>query len=94
MIDAIQVAEGGYMGTEDAAEDTAEKIAAVLRKDGYTVKVWAKGGYVRVYVSRELARRRYQDMGYIAVESSSRCYDALTRQRAGIRDQIEAALAA
>ena len=50
--------------------EIAEKIAAAFRAEGVrAAKVWEgkERGIVRVYVSRELSRGRWQDMGYVEV---------------------------
>ena len=50
--------------------EIAEQIAAAFRAEGArAAKVWEgkERGIVRVYVSRELSRGRWQDMGYVEV---------------------------
>jgi hypothetical protein len=71
------------------AKEMADRVAEILESGGYAAKVWAKGGYVRVYVKRELSKRT-QDMGFVTVCSNgTRSYKSLTRQLAGIRDLVE-----
>jgi hypothetical protein len=91
MIDAITIAEGGCTESEDSLEIVAGRVASILIGQGYTVKVWTKGGYVRVYVSRKLSKRN-QGMGYVSVETDGRNYNGLTRQMAGIRAIVELSL--
>jgi hypothetical protein len=82
-------------GYEDADRrvEMAEKIAAALTAANYDVKVWVKGSEqepnVRVYVSR-----RGNRMGYIEVTlRAERNYNGLDRCKAGIRNDVESALA-
>jgi len=91
-INTDAAATGEIDGSEVSAEEMAERVVAALVADGHGAKVWTKSG-VRVYVTRKLSRG-VQDMGYIAITSDgSREYGGLSRNKAGIRDRVEAALA-
>lgn len=72
--------------------ELAERIATIIATTDRTAKIWTKGEHVRVYVTRILSRG-IDDMGYIAIaENGARDYSALRKNKAGIRDIVEARL--
>lgn len=81
----------GYTDIDEtvvAAVAMADRVAVAARGIDYTAKVWSKNG-VRVYISRKSG-----DMGYVEIGSDgSRSYSAVTKRRAGVEKDIEAALA-
>jgi hypothetical protein len=57
------------MISDDMRLVIARTIEESYIKDGYRANVWAKGGHVRVYVTRVLSGGRTRDIGYLAVNS-------------------------
>jgi hypothetical protein len=82
--------------TKEDTMDTTEKLEAIrdaLIAAGYGARIWTAGDHARVYVTRRLSRRT-QDMGYVAIESDGTLNpNGMQRQRAGVRDIAEAAIA-
>lgn len=73
----------------DEKRELAERVAAAVRSGRWAAKVVE----ARVLVSRKLSGG-WQQMGEIAIaDDGSRIY-RLTRNEAGVRDHVEAAIAA
>lgn len=70
--------------TDLAREERADEIAEALEEAGYGATAWTGGRTVRVYVTRELARGRQQDIGYIGIRKDGAAVPHLTRNVAGI----------
>lgn len=70
----------------------AQKLADSLHhyQSGHSARVWEGDDRVRVYVTRQLSRRR-QEVGYIELTEEGVTY-ALERNRAGIIRHVESVL--
>ncbi|PNX52079.1 MAG: hypothetical protein BV456_00610 [Thermoplasmata archaeon M8B2D] len=76
---------------DEKREEIMEKVVEAAENYGLRAKSWIGGSRMRVYLSRQLSKGR-QDIGYVEIESDgSRSYN-LIRNKAGIRDSIEAVL--
>lgn len=72
-----------------------QAVADAVKASGYRSRLWTTSAdepRVRVYVMRSLSRGT-QDMGYVEILlDGTRNYNGLSRNKAGIRDDVEAAL--
>jgi len=83
------------MATVEQRVEMAKKVAEILNAgDRCKGRVWtSEKGHVRVYVSRGLSRGRHDEMGFISIEEDgSRNYDAMQKNKAGVRGDVEGAL--
>lgn len=75
--------------------DLGQAVADAVTASGYQGRLWTTSAdepQVRVYVTRSLSGGR-QDMGYVEIlGDASRNYNGLSRNKAGVRDDVEAAL--
>ena len=69
-------------------QEKAEQIMDALEDNDFITKFWSRGGHVRVYVTRQLSKKR-QQIGYIEVKEGNELGLQLDRNRAGIRDYLE-----
>ena len=75
--------------------ELGQAVAAAVTASGYQARLWstrADRPQVRVYVTRRTSGGK-QDMGYIEILSDGeRNYNGLSRNKAGVRADVEAAL--
>lgn len=105
--EARKVASNPDRPDNEEREELGERVAEVLRENGYGAKVWTGARVwtgedkdpslkrvrdVRIFVTRELSRRR-QDMGFVRVEPDGHLsFNGLEREKAGLRDLLATAI--
>ncbi len=81
--------------TESQIQQLADAIEAAIAAEGMQTKQWEGGGEIRVYVTQQLARRRRDDMGYVAIDDETgKVTNSMRKRRAYFRDLIEPVVAA
>lgn len=85
----------GTSDTQAAREMMAARVAEAAASYGreHSGKVWIRDGKVRVYLTRGIGRKA-QPMGFIEIlDDGTRDYGGVDRNKAGVRDHVEAEVA-